>query len=145
MTVLFGHTETPTAPHQAVAANNLAHQGVSAIPETPETEQQHILDDVMTSGSENGKKSRKGRISECLTVYHFTVIHVVKVSDFFPRKSRCTSSSIWSPTTSLEKVWRYEKLVFQANQCCFRDVENPRDQFFFLLIEGFQIQHMDLM
>ncbi|XP_044166032.1 uncharacterized protein LOC114952157 isoform X2 [Acropora millepora] len=48
--------ETPTAPHQAVAANNLAHQGVSAIPETPETEQQHILDDVVTSGSENGSQ-----------------------------------------------------------------------------------------
>ena len=58
-------TETPTAPHQAaVAANNLAHQGVSAIPETPETEQQHILDDLMTSGNGNGKKSRKRRISE---------------------------------------------------------------------------------
>ena len=66
-------TETPTAAHQAVAANNLAHQGVSAIPETPETEQQHILDDVMTSGGGNGKKSRKRRISECLAVYRFTV------------------------------------------------------------------------
>ena len=84
-------TETPTAPHQAVAANNLGHQGVSAIPETPETEQQHILDNVVTSGSGNGKKSRKRRISECLAVYHFTVsMQVMKVSDFFPRKSRCT-------------------------------------------------------
>ena len=139
-------TETPTAPHQAVAANNLGDQGVSAIPETPETEQQHILDDVMqTSGSGNGKKSKKRRISEHLPVYHFTVIQVMKVSDFFPRKSRCRSWSIWSPTTSLKRVWRYEKLVFQANQCCFRDVENPRDQFFLLIIEGFQIQHMDLM
>ena len=42
-------TETPTAPHQAVAANNLATS------ETRETLQQHILDDVMTLGSENGK------------------------------------------------------------------------------------------
>ena len=66
-------TETPTAPHQAVAANNLGHQGVSAIPQTPETKQQHILDDVVISGSGNGKKSRKQRISESLTVYHFTV------------------------------------------------------------------------
>ena len=45
-------TEILAAPWQAVAANNLGHQGLSATPETPETEQQHILDDVMTSGSE---------------------------------------------------------------------------------------------
>ena len=77
-------------------------------------------------------------------MYRFTVIHVMKVSGFFPRKSRGTSWNIWSPTTSLEKVWRYEKLVFQANQCCFRDLENSRGQFF-LLIEGFQARHMDLM
>ncbi|XP_067019588.1 uncharacterized protein [Acropora muricata] len=46
--------KTPTAPHQAVAANNLGYQGLS--PETPETVQQHILDDVMTSGSEKGSQ-----------------------------------------------------------------------------------------
>ena len=49
-------TEILAAPRHAVAANNLGHQGLSATPETPETEQQHILDDVMTSGSGNGKK-----------------------------------------------------------------------------------------
>ena len=97
-------TETPTAPHQAVAANNLDHQGESAIPETPETEQQHILDDVVTSGSGNGKKSRKRRISECLAVYHFTVSRLWRFQIFFPRKSWCMPWSIWSPTTSLEKV-----------------------------------------
>ena len=72
-------TETPTTPHQAVAANNLGYQGLSA---TPETVQQRILDDAVTPGSENGKKSRKRRISECLTVYNFTVIQVMKVSYF---------------------------------------------------------------
>ena len=72
-------TETPTA-------SNLDYQGLSATPETPETVQQHILDDVVTSGSGNGKKSRKRRISECLIVYHFTVIQVMKVSDFFPQE-----------------------------------------------------------
>ena len=69
-------TETPTAPHQAVAANNVGYQGLSETPETPETVQQHILDDVMTSGSEKGKNEEN---EECLTVYHFTVIHVMKV------------------------------------------------------------------
>ncbi|XP_015770837.1 PREDICTED: uncharacterized protein LOC107349236 isoform X2 [Acropora digitifera] len=48
--------KTPTAPHQAVAANNLGYQGLSATSETRETLQQRILDDVMTSGSENGSQ-----------------------------------------------------------------------------------------
>ena len=56
----------------------------------------------------------------------------------FGRKARCTSRRIWRPTPFLERVWRYEKLVFQANMCCFRDVRNPRGQVFFL-IKGFKV------
>ena len=71
-------TENPAAPHQAVAANNLGNQVPSAISETV---QQHPLDPVVTSCSENGE-SRKQRISECLNVYSFTVILLMKVSCF---------------------------------------------------------------
>ena len=47
-------------PDQAV---NSGEQGPSAIPGTV---QPHILDDVVVnSRSENGRKSRKRRISEC--------------------------------------------------------------------------------
>ena len=71
-------TENPVAAHQAVAANNLGNQVPSAIPETG---QQHPLGDVVTSCSENSE-SRKRIISECLNVYSFTVILVMKVSCF---------------------------------------------------------------
>ena len=61
-----------TTPHQAVAANNLGYQGLSATPETPEKVQQHILDDVITSGSEKGKKWKKRRIAWlCITLLLF--------------------------------------------------------------------------
>ena len=70
--------ENPSVRHQAVAANNLGNQGPSAIPETM---QQHPLDAVVTSCSENSK-SRKRRISEWLNVYYFTVIVVMKVLCF---------------------------------------------------------------
>ena len=30
--------------------------------------------------------------------------------------------------TNLDTVWRYEKLVFQAYQCCFRDAQNPNNR-----------------
>ena len=69
-------TETSTVQHQAVAANYLGYQGPSAIPETV---QQHPLDAVVTSCSGNGM-SRKGRISECLTVYYFAVIPLMRVT-----------------------------------------------------------------
>ena len=72
-------TETARTPHQAVAPNNFGNQGPSAIQETV---QQHILDAVLTSSSENGKKSRKRRISEYFTVFYLTVIPLVKVSCF---------------------------------------------------------------
>ena len=75
MSYLDTFTETSTAPHQAVAANNVGHQGPSAIPETV----QHV---AVTSSNENGKKSRKRRISECFTVYDFTVIPLMKASCF---------------------------------------------------------------
>ena len=71
-------TEIPTAPHQAVVAKNLGYQGPSA---TRETVQQHILDAAVKSSSENGKKSRKGRIPESVsTVHYFTFFYLMKVS-----------------------------------------------------------------
>ena len=36
------------------------------------------------------------------------------------------------------KVWRYEKIVFQASSFYFRDVRNPRSQLFFI-IKDFQV------
>ena len=69
-------TETSTVQHQAVAANYLGYQGPSAIPETV---QQHSLDAVGASCSGNGK-SRKRSISECWTVYYFSVIRLTRVT-----------------------------------------------------------------
>ena len=62
-------TETSTAPGQGVVAVNLGQQGPSSISEAafhPDltTMQRHIVGDVVGSGRENGKKSRKPRISE---------------------------------------------------------------------------------
>ena len=62
-------TETTTAPGQAVVAVNAGEQGPSSISEAvfhPDltTMQQHIVGNVVTSGRENGKTSRKPRISE---------------------------------------------------------------------------------
>ena len=59
------------APDQAFAADNLGEQGPSSISEAvshPDvtTIQQHIVGDVVSSGRENGKKSRKPRISETI-------------------------------------------------------------------------------
>ena len=71
-------TETSTVPHQAVAANYLGCQGPRAIPETV---QQHPLDAVVTSSSGNGKSKKRG-ISECLTVYCFAVIPLIRVMCF---------------------------------------------------------------
>ena len=56
-------------PDQAAAAVNLGEQGPSSISEEafrPDltTLQQQIVGDVLSSGRENGKKSRKPRISE---------------------------------------------------------------------------------
>lgn len=80
-------TGTYTAPDQAVNPGELGHRDI------PKTEQPHILDDVVCSRSENGR-SRKRRISECLTVYYFDVCPLAcanKSFMFFGRKSRCTS------------------------------------------------------
>ena len=62
-------TETTTAPDQAVVAVNAVERGPSSISEEvfhPDltTIQQHIVVHVVSSGKENGKKSRKPRISE---------------------------------------------------------------------------------
>ena len=60
-------------PDQAVATVNLGEQGPSSISEAvfhPDqtTKQQHIVGDVVSSGRENGKTSRKPRISESITL-----------------------------------------------------------------------------
>ena len=60
-------------PDQAAAAVNLGEQGPSSISEAPfhldvTTFQQQIVGDVLSSGRENGKKSRKPRISESITL-----------------------------------------------------------------------------
>ena len=62
-------TETTTAPDQAVVAVDAGEQGPGSISEAvfhPDltTIQQHIVGDVVSSDRENGKKSRKRRISE---------------------------------------------------------------------------------
>ena len=61
-------TETTTAPDQAVAAVNLGEYGPSSISEAafhPDLTimQRHIVGDVVSSDTENGKKLRKPRIS----------------------------------------------------------------------------------
>ena len=59
-------------PDQAVATVNLGEQGRSSISEEvfhPDLMiQQHIVGDVVSSGRENGKKLRKPRISESITL-----------------------------------------------------------------------------
>ena len=65
-------TETSIAPDQAVAAVKLAEQGPSSVSESvsyPDTTTiQHIVGDVVSSGRENGKKSRKPIISETVAI-----------------------------------------------------------------------------
>ena len=58
---------------EAVAAVKLGEQGPTSIsevvarhPEQITVVQQHIVGDVVSSGGENGKKSRKPRISESM-------------------------------------------------------------------------------
>ena len=62
-------TETTTPTDQAVVAVNAGEQGPNSISEAVfhsdvSKVQQHIVGDVVSSGRENGKKSRKPRISE---------------------------------------------------------------------------------
>ena len=63
-------TETSVVTDQAVAAVNLGEQGHSSIseavvhPDLTTIVQQHIVGDAVSSGRENGKKSRKPRIAE---------------------------------------------------------------------------------
>ena len=64
-------TDTSVVPDEAVGAVNLGGQEPSSISEAvfhPDltTIQQQIVGDVVSSGRENGKKSRKPRISESL-------------------------------------------------------------------------------
>ena len=57
---------------QAVAADNLVEQGPSSVSESvsyPDTTTlQHVVGGVVSSGRENGKKSRKLRISETIMI-----------------------------------------------------------------------------
>ena len=67
-------TETTAAPDQAVVAVHSGEQGPSSISEAafhPDltTVPQHFVGDVVSSGRENGKKSRKPRISEFIIIY----------------------------------------------------------------------------
>ena len=59
-----------TAQDQAVAAVNLGEQGPCSVSESvscPDTTTiQYIVGDEVTSGGENGKRSRKPRISETI-------------------------------------------------------------------------------
>ena len=59
-------------PAEAVATFNLGEQGPSSISEAvfhPDLmTQQHTVGDVVSSGRENGKKSKKPRISESVTL-----------------------------------------------------------------------------
>ena len=73
MSYLGTFTETSTAPDQAVVAVNLGEQGPSSISEAvvhPDltTKNQHIVGDVVSSGRENGKKSRKPRSPEFIVL-----------------------------------------------------------------------------
>ena len=66
-------TETSRAPDQAVVAVNLGEQGPSSISEAvvhPDqtTKDQHIVDDVVSSDRENGKRSRKPRSPEFIVL-----------------------------------------------------------------------------
>ena len=60
------------APDQAIAADNLGEQGPSSVSESvsyPDTTTiQHVAGDAVSSGRENGKKSRKPRISETIII-----------------------------------------------------------------------------
>ena len=93
-------TETLRNPHQPVGANNFGYQGPSAIPETV---QQYILGVVVTSSSENSKKSRKRRIPEYFTVYYLTVIPLVKVSSFLVRSQNVRHGASGDQQVSLRK------------------------------------------
>ena len=93
-------------PDQAVAAVNLGEQGPSSISEAVfhpnlTTVQQHIVGDVVSSGRENGKKSRKPRISESIILsdgfmrkHYFTVFPVqtfiAQYYNSFKKCSQCT-------------------------------------------------------
>ena len=79
-------TETSTVPDQAVAAVNLGEQGPSSISDEvfhPDltTIQQHIVGDVVSSGRENGKKSRKPKVSQSIILND---IHVQALLYCFP-------------------------------------------------------------
>ena len=65
-------TETSIAPDQAVAAVKLGEQGPSSVSESVSYPDaitiQHIVGDAVSSGRDNGKKSRKARISETIII-----------------------------------------------------------------------------
>ena len=69
--LIWTPTESSTAPDQAVGTVNVGEQVPGSISEAMShadatTIQQHVVGDVMSSARENGKKSRKRRISESI-------------------------------------------------------------------------------
>ena len=75
-------TETTTAADQAVVAVHAGEQGPNSISEAVfhpclTTMQQHILVDVVSSGREKGKKSRKPRILKSLYLMTKALLYCV--------------------------------------------------------------------
>ena len=100
---IFQFTETSTPPAQGVV-NSSREEETSSIQKAfchpDQTMQRHIFDDEVTLCSENGKKPKKQRISECFTLYKGSRVSttelfssLTKVSCFFYRKTR---SMLWS-------------------------------------------------
>ena len=83
-----------TAQDQAVAADNLGEQGPSSVSESvsnPDaTTIQHIVGDAVSSGRENGKKSRKPRISETIILNDGLCASITLLFSLFRIKSFTT-------------------------------------------------------
>ena len=91
-------------PDQAVAAVNHGEQGPSSISEAVSqsdatTIQQHIVGDVVSSGREDGKTSRKARISETIILNDgsctsitllFSLYRIKTFTSHFVKCSQCT-------------------------------------------------------
>ena len=76
-----------TAQDQAVAAVNLGEQGPSSVSESvsyPDaTTTQHIVGDAVSSGRENGKKSRELRVSETIILSDGSCASIVLLFSLF--------------------------------------------------------------
>ena len=90
------------------------------------------------------KKVRSEKRKNCLTVYHFTVIHVMKVSVFSlgSQEVRHGASGVQQPP--LRKYGGMRNLSVSSKPVLFQGFRESKGSIF-LLIEGFQARHMDLM